>query len=678
MDVPLTSSLTVRLILERVPFDLTEIGLWNFLESRRICPLLDLRLVKRRRYRDFMERCTNHAYLTVETEEEAEKIIQEIHAKPPLNLTVRIIELGQDDRPAPTYDSGEDSKQNRTEEVSTSRSLKSRSARILRNANVENTNSNVIRDSKLPLKPPPTKSSSRFEEITIHEPKVLPDDQDIFRYNSPIILTDVKTTQLPPCAACYQPSQYLCRQTLKEAYCSRRCQVKCLIEKKKMVETEKREDSNRDDDGDKLCSLDNNHQSAESPSNKDEGVNFDDTRNTINSSIPSVDDMKLGELVINSHTDENVFFVRNSSSDSSYESLPPFTSCRINGHGHLDETTDSGKIADSSTDESSPPPVVTHLDLLPRSRSALFSISSKSDSTDTTASLLPNSSKKDYNPFDQGDSDTTIPLPSSESDTSSYSPFTSTKMEDDERCIESPPPLRSAMAMKNPGQDLNRNPWIAKQQALTGEGAKCRRDDSTSSEESLPPFKYFRDGDNKMVPIGQNQTFSPDNKETYLSALSKLGETISKLKVAGDSNREKPSQVSKETQTDSSEIPKTHEGTQTDLQRCDMGTQTLFQTAQTSTQTENINGIVRIEEGSKSAVAVSVKVENNEDDFAFPEVDLSDPFFSLSPDDPHSYFGPPLNEDFKATILYFKSQSQIFICTKSTFAKLKDFQVNCL
>ena len=106
-----------------------------------------------------------------------------------------------------------------------------------------------------------------------------------------------------------------------------------------------------------------------------------------------------------------------------------------------------------------------------------------------------------------------------------------------------------------------------------------------------------------------------------------------------------------------------------------MGTLTFFQTAQTSTQTETINGIFRIEERSKSAVAVKVEDDNN--DFALPEVDLSDPFFSLSPDDPHSYFGLPLNEDFKATILYFKSQSQIFVCTKSTFAKLQDFQVNC-
>ena len=43
MEVPLSSSSTVRLIIERIPFDLTETGLWNYLESKKICPLLDLR-----------------------------------------------------------------------------------------------------------------------------------------------------------------------------------------------------------------------------------------------------------------------------------------------------------------------------------------------------------------------------------------------------------------------------------------------------------------------------------------------------------------------------------------------------------------------------------------------------------------------------------------------------------
>ena len=46
MEVPLSSSSTVRLIIERIPFDLTETGLWNYLESKNICPLLDLRWVE--------------------------------------------------------------------------------------------------------------------------------------------------------------------------------------------------------------------------------------------------------------------------------------------------------------------------------------------------------------------------------------------------------------------------------------------------------------------------------------------------------------------------------------------------------------------------------------------------------------------------------------------------------
>ena len=88
-----------------------------------------------------MERCTNHAYLTLETTEDAERFIQEIHAKPPLNLTVRIIELGEDDRPAPTYDSGEESRL----KESSAHLLKSCSDKLLRHANVDN--SNVTRDS---------------------------------------------------------------------------------------------------------------------------------------------------------------------------------------------------------------------------------------------------------------------------------------------------------------------------------------------------------------------------------------------------------------------------------------------------------------------------------------------------------------------------------------------------
>ena len=78
---------------------------------------------------------------------------------------------------------------------------------LKKSASVDHTNSNGndIKDpgfeTKLPAKPP-SSASSNFHEVTIHEPKVLLEDQDSFRYNTPIILTDVKKTDLPPCAAC--------------------------------------------------------------------------------------------------------------------------------------------------------------------------------------------------------------------------------------------------------------------------------------------------------------------------------------------------------------------------------------------------------------------------------------------------------------------------------------------
>ena len=49
-----------------------------------------------------MERCTNHAYHGDHGGG------REINSQPPLKLTVRNIELGEDDRPTPTLDSEED------------------------------------------------------------------------------------------------------------------------------------------------------------------------------------------------------------------------------------------------------------------------------------------------------------------------------------------------------------------------------------------------------------------------------------------------------------------------------------------------------------------------------------------------------------------------------------------
>ena len=696
MDIQLSSSSTVRLILERIPFDLTESGLWNFLLSRKICPLLDLKLVKRRRYRDFMERCTNHAYLTLETNEEAERFIQEIHAKPPLNLTVRVIELGGDDRPAPTYDSGEDTKLYREEEPSSLPLSKISRVRMLKKSasmDHRNSNSNGIKDSvsqtKHPVKPPSASSvSSNFHEVTIHEPRVLLDDQDSFHYNTPIILTDVKKTDLPPCAACYQPSQYLCRQNLSEAFCSRKCQVKCVIARRK------KEESNKDD-GNKiresllkkifnsdfsgttipLPSYESDSSSlspftstktdpSESLSIKEEGSNpEDDNVDTINCSIPSVDDIKSWET----QKQKNLNGFLMSDSDSSQDSLPPFTSfCKI---GHLDETKDSGQKEGDTTSGSHPPPV-PNLDLISGlgRRALLLSPSEKEFSCSTdNASIHPKSSS--YQVFDS-DTDT-IPLPST--DDSSYTPFTSTKSEA-EQSLESPPPLRSAIAMKNPQHDLNGNPRFGSEQITTDgiyiPGIKVRREDSTSSDDSLPPFKYFRDEGNQMVPLGRTPS-PPVNKENYLNALTDLGETISNLKINEGASSKKPSQVNRETQTESSEIQKSNAGTQTDLQRDNFATQTYLQTSQIGTQTEKFINERIDEKERKSAVTVSTITE--EDVSAEPEASSSAPY-SLSPDDPLSYFSLPQTE-FEARILHFKSQSQIFVCTKSTFAKLRALQV---
>ena len=700
MDIQLSSSSTVRLILERIPFDLTESGLWNFLLSRKICPLLDLKLVKRRRYRDFMERCTNHAYLTLETNEEAERFIQEIHAKPPLNLTVRVIELGGDDRPAPTYDSGEEIKFDRQEEPSSSPLSKSSRVRMLKkSAIVVNTNSNgndikdPVLDTKLPAKAP-SSASSNFHEVTIHEPRILLDDQDSFRYNTPIILTDVKKTDLPPCAACYQPSQYLCRHNLREAYCSRKCQGKCVIARRQLVE--KKEQSKKDDSNIireslikkffnpdssgttiPLPSYESDSSSlspftstktdpSESLSIKEKGSNPDDDANnadTINSSIPSVDDIKIVEA-LNPKMNLNEFLM--SDSDSSQDSLPPFTSFRK--IGHLDETNDSGQKEDS-TAESHPPPV-PNLDLISGlgRRALLLSPSEKEFSCSTeNASIHPKSSS--YQVFDS-DTDT-IPLPST--DDSSYTPFMSTKSEA-EQSLESPPPLRSAIAMKNPQHDLNGNPRFGSEQITTDgiyiPGIKVRREDSTSSDDSLPPFKYFRDEGNQMVPLGRTPS-PPVNKENYLNALNDLGETIGNLKISEGASSKKTGQVNRETQTESSEIQKSNAGTQTDLQRDNTATQTYFQTSQTGTQTEKFINERIDEKERKSAVKESTITKK--DVSAEPEASSLGPY-SLSPDDPLSYFSLPQTE-FEARILHFKSQSQIFVCTKSTFAKLRALQV---
>ena len=77
-----------------------------------------------------------------------------------------------------------------------------------------------------------------------------------------------------------------------------------------------------------------------------------------------------------------------------------------------------------------------------------------------------------------------------------------------------------------------------------------------------------------MVPLGRTPS-PPVNKENYLNALTDLGETISNLKINEGSSSKEPSQVNKETQTESSEILKSKNAeTQTDLHRDNIATQT--------------------------------------------------------------------------------------------------------
>ena len=316
---------------------------------------------------------------------------------------------------------------------------------------------------------------------------------------------------------------------------------------------EKKEESNKDDGKEvreslikKIFNSDSSGTTIPLPSSESDSSSlspFTSTKTNPSETIKekgSNPDIKTGEAQ-NPKINLNEFLM--SDSDSSQDSLPPFTSFRK--IGHLDETKDSGEKEGDSTAGSHPPPV-PNLDLISGlgRRALLLSPSEKEFSCSTdNASIHPKSSS--YQVFDS-DTDT-IPLPST--DDSSYTPFTSTKSEA-EQSLESPPPLRSAIAMKNPQHDLNGNPRFGSEQITTDgiyiPGIKVRREDSTSSDDSLPPFNYFRDEGNEMVPLVRTPT-PPVSKEKYLNALTDLGETISNLKIIEGSSSKKPSQVNKET-----------------------------------------------------------------------------------------------------------------------------------
>ena len=84
-----SSQATVTLLLEKIPFDLTQDGLQNFLQSRNI-PNLDLRLISRKRD------SVNHAYLTVANMSDADTVVRQLHGKPPLSLSVKVKERLQE------------------------------------------------------------------------------------------------------------------------------------------------------------------------------------------------------------------------------------------------------------------------------------------------------------------------------------------------------------------------------------------------------------------------------------------------------------------------------------------------------------------------------------------------------------------------------------------------------
>ena len=633
---------------------------------------LFLRLVKRRRYRDFMERCTNHAYLLLETTEEAMRFQEEIHLQSPLHLTARVIALGEDDRPTPTPHSGEeDSKPLRNvEKVGSPQMLKGRRTKNGR-GNVDRVNSSVFPNSVIESKllSNTSESSATFEEITIHEPKVLRNVEDSFHFNTPIILSDVKKSALPPCAACYQPAQYLCRQSLKEAYCSRNCQVQCVVGRKKAEESSKKGLEN-------LSKSDNCIQSNKSlPINKisDEPYTAD---NTINSSIPRVEDMKFEELALPSRVEKTILTNNVSrDDDSSSDSLPPFKSFRKTGHPD-DRRASNLKEDDSTLD--SPPPPVTNLKIICNPGMSCPALPSEKDWSSNAESVQPYSSS---NRVSDLDSSVSIPLPSFESDSfaSSYSTFSSTKMQDEVHTQRfcplnkdvGPPPTLGWMR----DQDLNGNPSTMEDQHTETKGQKeCLEDSSSASEDSGPPFKYFRDEGSKMVPVSQNNSLVADDKDKLLNVFTNLGEAINNLQLTeGLSNRKaklntdttKKKQAHKETQTD---LPSfVDRATQTILEGHDKGTQISLPTAQKDTQTDTMEGIVRIKERHSNAMST------NTDKLPAAAGVIT----SLSPDEPRSYFSLP-HSDFEARILYFKSESQFFICTNHKSAQLEQYQVRLI
>ena len=199
-------------------------------------------------------------------------------------------------------------------------------------------------------------------------------------------------------------------------------------------------------------------------------------------------------------------------------------------------------------------------------------------------------------------------------------------------------------------------------------------DSSSASEDSGPPFKYFRDEGSKMVAVSQNNSLVADDKDKLLNVFTNLGEAINNIQVTEglsirkaklNTDTTKKKQAHKETQTD---LPSfVDRATQTILEGQDKGTQVSLPTAQKDTQTDTMEGIVRIKERHSHAMLTNT-------DKLPASVGVIN---SLSPVEPRSYFSLP-HSDFEARILYFKSESQFFICTNHKSAQLEQYQVRLI
>ena len=173
-------SATVMLCVERIPFDLKEEGLRNYLLSRAQCPLLEVRLVKRK-HGD-----TNLAYVTVRTKADAEKIISSLHLQPPLNLSVTVTRAAS---------------ATAADDVAFSQNLE-----------VSGKSPWIGKSS----------DSDCGREGGDHGSALPPDE--VFSFNNPVTLAGVRSEELPPCSTCGRPAQVVCRRCLQSSYCSMPCQ----------------------------------------------------------------------------------------------------------------------------------------------------------------------------------------------------------------------------------------------------------------------------------------------------------------------------------------------------------------------------------------------------------------------------------------------------------------------